>query len=374
MTKLLTICIPTYKRPITLRRCINSVLDQIQRFGLEKQVHIYVTNDASPDNTAQILDEFKSLNCFSHVNREKNLGMSANIKCMLEEALPESVFQLIITDDDYLQPDTLGPMVNFLTALNAENPDVPIIWTPRYSYTDDGKPHGVVCRPHQEDTLIPPSIRNAGRYMYNGFVLSGLIVKSSEIDFTLWNENLENAYFPVIFSGDLIFKRPSFFWDMNLIHHSVLNECHWERWGQSEPEIALRLFIDFINAYVVIGRRIKSAFQTVIFYASAFPSTLGMINNLLIATGWFFRLNSSESAALLNIDRVSFSKVEPPARIILLVATIRIVSACLFNAAKYKILSFNTIGRYKRKARQEVFVQYRQRLANAAFLVRWARK
>jgi|GEM_PF-1889583 len=373
MTKLLTICIPTYKRPITLRRCIISVVEQIQRFGLEEQVMVYVTNDASPDNTAQVLDEFKSLNCFRHVNREKNLGMSANIKCMLEEALLESTFQLIITDDDYLQPDILDAVVKFLKVQLVANPDVPLIWTPRYSYTEDGKLYCVACNPFDEDTLIPPSIRNAGRYMYNGFVLSGLIVKAGDIDFSLWNEHLENAYFPVIFSGDLISRKPSLFWNMNIVHHSVLNECHWERWGQSEAEITLRLFIDFINVFVVIGGRIKPALQAPLFYASAFPSVLLMTNSLLISSGGFYRLSVSESAALLSIDRVSFSKVELPAKILFFVAAIRIVTKCSINAAKYKILSFISIDQSKRERRQEAFLQYRQRLANAAFLMRWAR-
>lgn len=370
--KLLMICVPTYKRPDTLRRCIISVVEQIQRYGLEEQVQIYVTNDASPDNTAQVLDEFKLLNCFRYINREKNLGMSANIKSMLEEALLGSTFQLIITDDDYLQPDTLNSLVKYLLAQLAENPDVPLIWTPRYSYTEDGELHCIVCRPFPESSRIPPSIRNAGRYMFNGFVLSGLIVKAKDIDFFLWNEHLENAYFPVIFSGDLILRKPSLFWDMNIVHHSVLNECHWERWGQSKAEITLRLFIDFINAYVVIGRKIKPV-QAIPFYLAAFPSIFEMINNLLILSGGFYRLSISEHANMLSIDRISFSKVELPARILFFVAVIKIVTTCSIFAAKYKLSSSISINQSKRERRQEVFEQYRQRLANAAFLLHWAR-
>ena len=356
-----------------MRRCIISVVEQIQRYGLEEQVRVYVTNDASPDNTAQVLDEFKSLNFFKHVNREKNLGMSANIKCMLEEALLESTFQLIITDDDYLQPDTLDSIVKYLAGQLIANPDVPLIWTPRYSYTEDGKLYCVVCKPFKEDTLIPPSIRNAGRYMYNGFVLSGLIVKAVDIDFSLWNEHLENAYFPVIFSGDLISRKPSMFWNMNIAHHSVLNECHWERWGQSDAEITLRLFIDFVNAFVVIGRRIKPRCKPS-FLCIHVPKCIRDVNSLLISSGGFYRLTFSESAALLNMDRVSFSKVELPARILLFVAVIRIVSECLFNAAILKLLLVVSVDRSKRERRQKAFSLCRQRLANIGFFMRWIRQ
>jgi glycosyltransferase involved in cell wall biosynthesis len=372
MTKLLTICIPTYKRPITLRRCIISVVEQIQRYGLEEQVQIYVTNDASPDNTVQVLEEFKLLNFYKHVTREKNLGMSANIKCMLEEALLESTFQLIITDDDYMQPDTLDSIAQYLADQLIANPDVPLIWTPRYSYTEDGKLHCVVCKPFKEDTLIPPSIRNAGRYMFNGFVLSGLIVKANDIDFSLWNEHLENAYFPVIFSGDLISRKPSLFWDMNIVYHSVFNECHWERWGQSEAEITLRLFIDFVNAYAVIGRKIKPVYQSLVYYASALSSILKFTNGLVISTGGFFRLSDSESDALMSIKRVSFSKVEMPVRIIFFIVSFRILFDCMFKTAILKLLSFITPGRSKREKRKESFERHRRMLANAAFMMRWS--
>lgn len=373
MTKLLTICIPTYKRPNTLRRCINSVAEQIQRFGLEEQVGIYVTNDASPDNTAQVLEEFSSLNCFKHVNREKNLGMSANIKCMLEEALLESTFQLIITDDDYLQPDILDAVVKFLVAHDAASPNVPLILPPRYSYLEDGNLLCIVCKPFQGDTLIQPSTRNVGRYMFNGFVLSGLIVKSSDIDFSLWNENLENAYFPVIFSGELMLRKPCLYWDMNIVHHTVMNKCPWERWGQSDAEISLRRFTDFINAYVVIGRKVKPTFQSFLYYISAFSSICTITNNILISSGDFYRLSVEESASLLSLDRVSFSRVEPPARILLFIAAVRIVYGCLSKAAKSKLLSFLAISRSRRESSLKDFTEYQRQLSNVSFLMRWVR-
>ena len=370
--KLLSICIPTYKRPNTLHRCIVSVVEQIQHFSLQEQVQIYVTNDASPDNTAQILDEFKPLDFFKGVSREKNLGMSANIKCMLEEALRESVFQLILTDDDYLQPEVLESIINFLSEQLAVNPDIPLILTPRYSYTEDGNLHTVVCRPHKQDAIFPPSISNAGRYMFNGFVLSGIIVKSSEIDFSLWNEYLENAYFPVIFSGDLILRKRSYFWDKNIIHHSVHNECHWERWGNSDAEISLRLYIDFINAYAAIGKRIGPAYQSLTFYVSALSSIRNFTNGLIIINGGFFRLSDSESHALMNIKRVSFSMVEMPAKILFYLAALKILFDCVFRMGILKLLSIITPDQYKRKKRKGSFERHRQMLANAAFMMRWS--
>ena len=372
MIRLLTVCIPTYKRATTLCHCIISVAEQIEHFGLEEEVQIYVANDASPDNTAQVLEEFSSMKCLRHVNRGSNLGMSANIKCMLEETMLQSTYQLIITDDDYFQPGILESTVEFLTTQLVTNPDVSLIWTPRYSYTEDGRFHGVVCDTFNEDTLIPPSLINAGRFMNNGFVLSGLIVNARVIDFNLWSEHLENAYFPVILSGDLISRKPSLYWNRNIVHHSVLNKCHWERWGKSDAEITLRLFIDFFNSFVVIGERIGSMLQTSIFYTSTFPCISKQVNNLLISFGEFRRLSISDSTALMNNDRVSFSKVGLPARIIFNIALIKILVICLINAAKYGIYSAISLDQSKRDGRWKTHLRYVQRLSDAALVIRWA--
>jgi len=373
MKKLLAICIPTYKRPDTLRRCIHSVVTQIQHFGMEEHVQIYIANDASPDNTAQVLSEFETLNCFKCVNREKNLGMSANIKCMLEEAMQKSIYQLIITDDDYLQPDCLASTVAFLQVQLVTCPEVPFIWTPRYSYTEDGKLLNVMCRPFKKDSLIPPSSRNAGRYMFNGFILSGVIIKSGEIDFALWNEYLDNAYFPVIYSGDLMLRKPSLFWDKNIIHHSVLNECHWESWGRSDAEINLRLFVDFMNAYAVIERKIKPALQSVLFYVLAFPGISQFIQGILISNSGFSRLSETESTELLQIDRVSIAQIRSPARVIIFFALTKILPVCLVKMAIFKTLSFLPAARSKQNILHKKIMQYRQQLANVVFLTRWVK-
>jgi glycosyltransferase involved in cell wall biosynthesis len=281
MKKLLTVCIPTYKRKISLRRCIDSVITQIEKHSLTQDVNIYVANDASPDDTAAVLSLYQSLSYFGAVTRERNLGMSVNIKHMLEEVAQKSDYQLIITDDDYLQPDALSEIVVFLRGQSRSSGRVPAIWTPRYSYTDDGALHCVVCKPFERDTLVCPSALNAGRHMANGFVLSGLIVRGDHIDYRFWDQYDENAYFPVIFFGDLLFREGAHFWDKNIVHHTVLNECHWARWGKNDVVIEMRLFSDYVNAYSVLAKRIEKFSKTIQFYYASFPSLYRAINDLL---------------------------------------------------------------------------------------------
>ena len=85
MSKLLTICIPTYKRPATLKRCIDSVVSQVEAFSLADQVGIFVANDASPDDTTDVLQQYRSSPYFKGINRDQNLGMNVNIKTMRKQ-------------------------------------------------------------------------------------------------------------------------------------------------------------------------------------------------------------------------------------------------------------------------------------------------
>ena len=272
MDKILTICIPTYKRPSTLRCCVDSIVAQINEFKLSDSVGIYVANDASPDNTDNILCEYAALDYFNSVTRNQNQGMNINIRLMLSEVLHGSKYQLIITDDDYLQPHVLPSLVEFLHTQQNEFHGMPAIWTPRYSYTENGNLHCIVCNPFTRDTLINPSAFNAGKYMHNGFVLSGLIVSAESIDFESWKTYSDNAYFPMIFFGGLIAEYGAYYFNCNIVHHTVFNKCHWEDWGRSDLLIEIKKFSDALNAYRIVAQKINSFWALLNFYFASFPS------------------------------------------------------------------------------------------------------
>ena len=280
---LLSICIPTYKRPATLRRCIDSIVSQIDEFALSDSVAIHVANDASPDDTAGVLQAYESLSFFTGVSREQNLGMNINIKTMLEEIGTVSDFQLIITDDDYLQPNTLGEIVEFLRLQQGDSESRPAIWTPRYSYTEDDELHCIVCNPFDDSQAVEPSAVNAGKYMGNGFVLSGLILRAKFIDYEFWEQYRDNAFFPVIFFGELLLKYGAYYWDRNIVHHTVLNECHWENWGKSEVIIHLRLFSDYLNGFRILAEKLDTRIQAASFYLSSSTSIYDVLKSFMLS-------------------------------------------------------------------------------------------
>jgi len=298
MKKVLTICIPTYRRQSLLRRCIDSVLSQIEKYSLSKLVDVYVSNDASLDETVCVLDMYTSLSYFHCVTRECNLGMNVNIRRMLSEVAESSYYQLIITDDDYLQPNTLAEIVELLQLKLGGRNIVPAIWTPRYSYREGGELHCIIGNRLKCSSLVRPSAINAGRNMENGCVLSGLILRAECIDYVLWEHCSENAYFPLIVFGDLLFRNGAYYWNYNIVHHTVLNECYWERFGSTPTLIELRLFGDFMNAYNEIARKINIHSWTIPFYLGSFPSTYRLVNDQLFSGG--LRGNSGMATNYIN--------------------------------------------------------------------------
>jgi len=330
MKKILTICIPTYKRPITLRRCIDSIVTQIDNNNLSKYVDIYVVDDASPDDTENVLSAYHSLPYFNGITRDKNHGMNVNIKCMLNEAKHKSDYHLIITDDDYLQPNVLLEIVNYLLDMKDKHPDASAIWTPRYSYTEDGALHVLICSPFDSDMYIKPSVYNAGKYMSNGFILSGLILRAKNIDYEFWDEYKENAYFPMIFFGDIILKRGGYYWNKNIVHHTVLNECHWERWGKSDVVISLRLFSDYVNAYRVMASRVSGNINIVKFHLSSSASIYALIAGRL-KSGNLNQIKLDVLDAATELKRNGYLKFEWRMKILLACVLFASVSMSLIK-------------------------------------------
>lgn len=98
--KKLTIAIPTYNGARTIKRTLDSILSQ--DFPKE-EVDIIVCNNASTDNTLEILNSYQS-QIVVH-NNEKNLGGDRNFELCVERS--NSVYVWIVGDDDFLKQDSI---------------------------------------------------------------------------------------------------------------------------------------------------------------------------------------------------------------------------------------------------------------------------
>lgn len=281
MKYLVEFLIPTYKRFNGAIEAAMSVSRQIDTYNLSQQVKIRVVDDNSPNFRIDIFkDKLGSFLDYIEISiNEYNKGMSKNIYDLTTSSSAE--FCTVLTDDDYLQPGALPEIVSELEVLN---PLVCGLFTPRYSYTEDGKLHFIACKPKKSNMLIKSGCVNSIRYAHNGFILTGFIMRTSKIAKAQWKQNIKNAYFPVINFGSILLIDHILFVNKNWFYHTVLNEVHWDSWGKNEYERAKRLNQDYLDAITYISTQAlinsKYYLEKLLIYSYELSGFMRYLNNV----------------------------------------------------------------------------------------------
>jgi glycosyltransferase involved in cell wall biosynthesis len=96
---LVSICTPTYHRPVLLERAIRSVLAQTVR-----DFEIVITDNSENEESAQVVRRFNDPRIRYYRNGE-NIGVLNNIKKVA--SLAEGKFLVVLLDDDLLKPKSL---------------------------------------------------------------------------------------------------------------------------------------------------------------------------------------------------------------------------------------------------------------------------
>ena len=92
----ISILIPTFNRAQYLPRAVESALSQDYN-----NIEVIVSDNASTDNTMEVMERFKDNKNFKYFRNNKNLGMVRNWKKELDEYSSGDYF-IILSDDDYL--------------------------------------------------------------------------------------------------------------------------------------------------------------------------------------------------------------------------------------------------------------------------------
>ena len=279
---LLEFLIPTYKRFDGAIDAAISVASQIKSNDLKNVVSVRITDDASIGFSEKKMhdalsdwDEYISISA-----NNSNKGMSLNIFDMTSTSNAE--FCTVLTDDDWLFSGALLEIVFYLKQYLSRS-DVGGIFTPRYSYLEDGSLHCVVCRPYVGDRLILPGPINSLRFSQNGFILTGFIFRPHLMAKLDWKANIDNAYFPVINFAHILSSRSIQYVDRNWFRHTVLNVCYWDSWGAGEAEQNRRLYIDYMKAIAFISHRSnslnRSVYARIVIFVCEFLEYFRQMNN-----------------------------------------------------------------------------------------------
>lgn len=131
----LDILVPTFNRVEYLGRNLRMLDKQISSLKDKGIVRVIVSNNASDDNTAQVLEFLKcELSCeLVTYNQSKNIGLEPNALFLLENSSAE--FIMYLGDDDFIPDDYL----NFIFETLENEPDVGCIIPGFSGLYPDGK-------------------------------------------------------------------------------------------------------------------------------------------------------------------------------------------------------------------------------------------
>lgn len=113
MSVLLSICIPTYNRSGYLSECLQSVLVSVA--GHESFIEIIISDNASTDNTPDIVKTFQKIHPWIRYNcNEQNIGAERNFYLLATLAQGDNIW--IFGDDDKLE---VGAVARVLDCIHA---------------------------------------------------------------------------------------------------------------------------------------------------------------------------------------------------------------------------------------------------------------
>ncbi|MCC6300301.1 MAG: glycosyltransferase [Anaerolineales bacterium] len=141
-TRLVSVIIPAYNQAEFIGDAIQSVLDQTYQ-----NFEIIVVNDASTDNTDEVVGRFKD-NRLKYITHKENARLSATRNTAIR-ASQGGVLALLDADDIY-HPEKLHAHVNFLT----EHPEIGVSYNSRYTLHYSSKEIAGIWRPSMRVGLV----------------------------------------------------------------------------------------------------------------------------------------------------------------------------------------------------------------------------
>lgn len=108
---LLSLCIPTYNQANKLRSLLHSVVGQCA--AQAGAVEIVVSDDASSDNTPEVVAEFQQQHPLVYSRNSETQGASRNLHC-LTSVLTRGTFCWLLNDDALVLPDGVARLLEVI--------------------------------------------------------------------------------------------------------------------------------------------------------------------------------------------------------------------------------------------------------------------
>ena len=166
--KLISICIPTYNRPLELKRMLESI--DTTKYD---DVDIVISENCSPKQaeTRAVVDEYKSQSKYEihYYENEHNVGYDKNIRALVARATGR--FCMFFSDDDIFMPGAMDDYVEFVR----QHKDFGFIVRSYRFIAADGTAQD--CRYYSTDREFPAGRETSIELFDKGVFLSGFTIR-----------------------------------------------------------------------------------------------------------------------------------------------------------------------------------------------------
>jgi glycosyltransferase involved in cell wall biosynthesis len=203
----LSICIPTYNRAAHLRAC----LGRIKEFQLDFPYEIVISDNASTDTTAEVVQEFSADLPIRYYLRPENNGPFVNVNGTYRRA--HGQYSVYVADDDRL---ILEGLLNALKFMD-ENPTVNVCHAPWWTYDGILEKDMDIFYQLEEDTIFRRrSFGEVFNFIYNKHIFPEIAVFRTSALRTTWVPRDICFYaFPLLAhfldQGDIAFLKQPFY-------------------------------------------------------------------------------------------------------------------------------------------------------------------
>lgn len=225
--KLITICIPTYNRPVELKRMLKSI--DTTKFD---DVDIVISENCSPQQkeTREVVEEYRKTCKFEihYFENDENIGYDRNIRAIMQRSTGK--FSMLFSDDDVFMPGAMDEFVEFVRNYQ----DCGYILR-SYKFLS-GSGHEQNCRYYSTDKEFPAGVDSYIELFDKGVFLSGFTIRTEYAREYVTTELDGSLLYQVYLASEVIRRYPSAY-SRILISKQLPNEKHY--FGESKEEKAL---------------------------------------------------------------------------------------------------------------------------------------
>ena len=166
---LISICITSYNRLITLERCLMSI-----KSNYPNKIEIVISEDCSPDKfrITEMVEKFKKNSIYNVIYNcnSVNLGFDKNFRKLID--ISNGTYLVFVTDDDAIIETSIDNLIDSISELS----DFSVAFTPYLNLSSNSYE-----RKYSNTNLLLAGMPTVINYLYSSILLSGLIFKKSKI-------------------------------------------------------------------------------------------------------------------------------------------------------------------------------------------------